>query len=40
MLPGPSTVVQEGDLVHAAFPMERLHEVTAAFAAGPAAEES
>jgi trk system potassium uptake protein len=36
-LVGPETVVQEGDLVHATLLAERLDEVTAVFAAGPAA---
>ena len=35
MLPGPDTVVQEGDLVHAALLAEQFDEVTAVFAAGP-----
>ena len=35
MLPGPDTVVQEGDLVHAAMPAERMDEVSALLAAGP-----
>ena len=39
MLPGPDTVVQEGDLVHATLLAERFDEVTAVFAAGPTAGE-
>jgi trk system potassium uptake protein len=35
VLPGRDTVVQEGDLVHAAVEAERMDEVTAVFAAGP-----
>ena len=35
MLPGPDTVVQEGDLVHAVLPAERMDEVSALLAAGP-----
>jgi trk system potassium uptake protein len=35
MLPGTDTVVQEGDLVHAALRADRMDEVTAVFAAGP-----
>lgn len=34
-LPGPDTVVQEGDLVHAALRSDRMDEVTAVFASGP-----
>jgi trk system potassium uptake protein TrkA len=39
MLPGPDTVVQEGDLVHAALSAERLDEVAAVFADGPRQQE-
>lgn len=35
LLPGPDTVVQEGDLVHVTFAHERRDDVIAAFAAGP-----
>ncbi len=35
MLPGPDTVVQEGDLVHAVLTADRMDEVSALLAAGP-----
>ncbi len=35
MLPGPDTVVQEGDLVHVVVAADRLDVVSAVFAAGP-----
>lgn len=35
LMPGPDTIVQEGDLVHATFAHERRDDVVAAFAAGP-----
>jgi trk system potassium uptake protein TrkA len=37
MLPGPDTVLQEGDLLHAVMPTGEIDRVTAAFAAGPPA---
>ena len=39
-LPDPDTVVQEGDLVHAAVLAERLDDVTRVFARGPEAREA
>ncbi len=36
-VPGPDTVVQEGDLVHASLEAARMDQVTAVFAEGPAA---
>jgi len=39
MLPGPDTVVQEGDLVHAAMDADRMDAVTAVLAAGPQDQE-
>jgi len=38
LVPGPDTVVQEGDLVHATLLAERMDAVSAVFAAGPAKE--
>jgi trk system potassium uptake protein len=38
LVPGPDTVVQEGDLVHASLLAERMDAVSAVFAAGPAEE--
>jgi trk system potassium uptake protein len=38
LVPGPDTVVQEGDLVHATLLAERMDEVSAVFGAGPAKE--
>jgi trk system potassium uptake protein len=35
MLPGPDTVVQEGDLVHAVLTADRMDEVSTVLAAGP-----
>ena len=37
-VPNPSTVVQEGDLVHAILDYSRIDAVIAAFAAGPPPE--
>jgi trk system potassium uptake protein len=39
LVPGPDTVVQEGDLVHATLLAEHMDAVSAVFAAGPSARE-